>query len=311
VSRITAAICSYERYDLLPQAIDSLLRQTLPATDYRILVVDNSPDRDRAQNFALRYREHASVSYVIEARPGLSNARNVAAAQCESELLAFIDDDAEAAPNWLASLVEAFASDARVAAVGGKVVPRWMAPRPPWLHDRALGYLSLVDWGGRRRKPAAGEWLAGTNLAFRCDRLRALGGFALGLGRDGSADHLLSNEEIELLQRLRDAGDVILYAPEAEVTHLVPPERLTQVWFHRRVAWQALSNHFTLAGRIGSRRPTEEQRALLGLTDPRFAALTAPTDDPRLFLDRLYAIHLLLMDELAARARGASASGAE
>ena len=46
---ITAAVCTYDRYDLLPKAIDSLTRQSLNSSQYRILVIDNSPDHQRAQ----------------------------------------------------------------------------------------------------------------------------------------------------------------------------------------------------------------------------------------------------------------------
>ena len=46
--RISVAICTYDRYDLLPEAIGTAARQTLPAADYEILVVDNTPDEGRS-----------------------------------------------------------------------------------------------------------------------------------------------------------------------------------------------------------------------------------------------------------------------
>lgn len=298
--RVTAALCTYQRYDLLARALESLRRQSLPAADYRILVVDNSPDPEHAAAFGRRFAGEAQLTYLVEPRPGLSNARNVALAACDSEIIAFMDDDAEASPSWLASLLEAFAAVPAAAAVGGRVLPRWGAPRPAWLHQRLLGYLSVVDWGGSRRDAGREEWLAGTNLAFRRDRLRALGGFSLDLGRDGSRDHLLSNEELEIVEQLRAAGDRVLYEPAALVWHLVPPERLTQDWFRRRVAWQALSNHLMRTERSHRREPSSAQHDLLRLEGPRFAPLLEGTSDEGEFLERLYALHALLMAELAA-----------
>jgi hypothetical protein len=35
----------------------------------------------------------------------------------------------------------------------------------------------------------------------------------------------------------------LIYAPDAMVDHLVPEERLTQSWFRRRAAWQAVSDY--------------------------------------------------------------------
>ena len=207
MTRIAAAVCTYDRYDALPRAVESLLAQTPPSGDFGVLVVDNSPDHEKARAFGARYVGEPRVTYLVETTPGLSNARNVATGACGAELLAFMDDDAVASPDWLARIVEAFETCGPDAAVvGGKVVARWQAPRPPWLRERNFGYLSLVDWGGSLRVAKRDEWLAGTNLAYRVEALRAAGGFSTLLGRVGSHSHLLSNEEIELAGRIRARG---------------------------------------------------------------------------------------------------------
>ena len=46
--RITVAVCTYDRYPHLERVLTALTRQTLPPDDYRIIVVDNSPDRAKA-----------------------------------------------------------------------------------------------------------------------------------------------------------------------------------------------------------------------------------------------------------------------
>ena len=77
--RITAAICTYERYDLLPGAIGSVLAQTLPRDAFELIVIDNSPDAERSAREAAAFADHPNLTWLHEARPGLSNARNVAA----------------------------------------------------------------------------------------------------------------------------------------------------------------------------------------------------------------------------------------
>jgi hypothetical protein len=58
----------------------------------------------------------------------------------------------------------------------------------------------------------------------------------------GSGSTLLSNEEIEASERVRAMGKLAVYTPKAVVEHVIPPERLTQSWFRRRAAWQAVSD---------------------------------------------------------------------
>jgi hypothetical protein len=46
-----------------------------------------------------------------------------------------------------------------------------------------------------------------------------------------------------VLEALRAAGHEIGYAPAAAVEHCIDPSRLTQAWFRRRAAWQAVSDY--------------------------------------------------------------------
>ncbi len=126
--------------------------------------------------------------------------------------------------------------------VGGRVDPIWASPRPAWVHDSMLGNLSIVDWGGDTRIAGPDEWVAGTNISFRTSAILDNGGFPLNLGRIGSGSALLSNEEIQLVERIRAAGGQVIYAPRARVNHLVDVRRLRREWFRKRAAWQALSD---------------------------------------------------------------------
>lgn len=241
---ITAAICTYNRYDTLPKAIVSLTHQSLPDDQFEIIVVDNSPDHERSREISEDFDEIPNLKWIIEKTPGLSNARNVATANASAPLIAFMDDDAIAFPSWLDKLAGAFAQfgeHARMA--GGRVDPLWGAPRPDWLADDLLGFVSVVDWGGTARFAGKDEWVAGTNVAFRVDALKEAGGFSTNLGRTGSGHSLLSNDENDVIARMGAKGGRLIYVPDAVVEHLVPAERLTQTWFRRRVAWQAASDY--------------------------------------------------------------------
>jgi glucosyl-dolichyl phosphate glucuronosyltransferase len=254
--RLTAIVCTYDRYEVLPDVLASLLTQDCIPGFLEIIVVDNSPDQVAAAAFGEQYREENHIRYLLEPTPGLSNARNVGTRAARAELVAFIDDDAIAAPNWAQEIVRAFdVYGSRAGAVGGRIAPRWVTPPPTWLSDGLLGYLSIVDWGGKMRELTSAEWLAGCNIAFDKEVLTLAGGFSPALGRIGSALSLLSNEDIEMIERINAGGRVSIYAPAATVDHVIDPSRLTHEWFRRRAAWQAVSDF---------------------IKDPKRAALHAP-----------------------------------
>jgi glucosyl-dolichyl phosphate glucuronosyltransferase len=241
---VSVAICTYQRYDLLKQAIDSLLAQTLDKSQYEILVIDNSPDWQLSEQFAKVYASVKNLRWTIEKTPGLSNARNVATGLAKAPVIAFMDDDASARPGWLAAILAAYDRfGTEVGVVGGKVNPIWAAPRPNWMHDDLLGLVSVIDRGSEMRILAEDEWLAGVNISFPVALLRETGGFNIALGRKGGGHVLLSNEEIDIVEEIRRRGRLAIYAPEAEVDHIVDIDRLSQVWIRRRVAWQAISDY--------------------------------------------------------------------
>jgi glycosyltransferase involved in cell wall biosynthesis len=268
--KITAAVCTYERYATLAATICSLREQSLAAEDYEVLVLDSSRDGQRAREFAAGYGDVANLRFVRLDVPGLSNARNVATATAQTPLIAFIDDDALAAGDWLEQIVATFAAaSADVAAVGGPVEPLWEAPRPIWLHDGLLGYLSVLDWGDRPLVLGQDRWLIGTNVAYRREALLATGGFREDLSRRG--DVLVSNEELEMHDRLQAAGGRLFYSPAVRVTHRIPPARLTQAWFRRRIFWQAVSD--LIAGRVSTDLTTPQAKGWW----------TGETNDPKAF----------------------------
>ena len=237
--RLTAVICTYDRYDVLPDAIRAVVVQ-VPPGGMELLVIDNSPDPARSFAEAARL-DLPQVRWVHEPKPGLSNARNVGLAQARGAVIAYLDDDTIAAPDWAAAMLAAFdAFGPDVAAVGGKVSPLFRAERPAWLSDKLMAHLSMVDLGDQRRALRPGEWVVGANIAYRTQALRDIGGFSTTLGRIG-ASGLLSAEETDVANRLKAKGFSIGYDPHAAVQHLVDASRTTQAWFARRTAWQAVS----------------------------------------------------------------------
>lgn len=240
---ISVAICTYNRYDLLEKTVSSVINQAGLSIPFEVVIVDNAahPDTERGQTLSRRSKV---IRWMHEKTKGLSSARNRALAEAAGEVIVFLDDDAEASPDWLASCVECFRQfGERTAIVGGRVEPKWSAEPPHWLPRRLLDYYSIVDLGSQTRILEKHEWLAGTNIAFDVKFLRENNGFSTGLGRKGGDDILLGNEEIELIRVAQKTGRVVAYEPAMGVHHNIPASRLNQTWLRRRVVWQAISDY--------------------------------------------------------------------
>jgi GT2 family glycosyltransferase len=222
---LSAAICTRDRPELLARALESLVAQTPEVAE--ILVVDNAPAGDATR--ALVAARFPSVRYVAEPVPGLDFARNRALETATSDVVAFLDDDAVAAPGWADSLRRVFEADAEVAVCTGRVEALTVETPAQRLFEANGGFsrgtdrIRLPDDASRplhgRRAPLI-AWAisvgSGCSYAVRRHTARGLGGFdeALDLGPalPGGGDH-------DLLWRALAAGHAVVYEPSALAWH--------------------------------------------------------------------------------------------
>src|SRR5436305_8400951 len=131
---VSVIISTYNRCEMLPAALESILAQETAGTRYELIVVDNnSTDKTREVVESFIARGHANLRYVFEGKQGLSHARNAGIAAARAPIIAFTDDDVRAASDWVASIKRVFDEHPEVDFVGGKVLPRWEAEPPSWL----------------------------------------------------------------------------------------------------------------------------------------------------------------------------------
>ncbi|MGE0724392.1 MAG: glycosyltransferase [Alphaproteobacteria bacterium] len=238
---VTIAVCTLNRAAMLRTCLESLQRQSLGTDNYRIMVVDNG-STDATPAVVAEFAAGAPpAEYVREEMPGLSQARNRALAACATPLIAFIDDDQLAPPDWLERLVAPFATwTPRPFAVGGDNDPIWEEPRPDWLTDDLLPLYSCGASFTASLRPLERdtEWIFEGNCVADVAALRSLGGFPTFLGRSSAS--LLSGEGFVFEIAWR-RGLVVLFEPAARTWHRIPADRLTLEWVRQRAFWQGIT----------------------------------------------------------------------
>ena len=250
-SLISAIICTHNREQYLGLAIDSLLQQDF--SDFEIIVVDNASTDGTRQVVESRL-PNPKLRYIYEPVTGLSVARNTGAKNSQSPIIAYLDDDAIATPQWLRVLYSAYENHPKLAIAGGKVTLIWpegIIP-PPWLSDNLAGNLGEYNLGDQWVEiQNPGLTPRGLNYSIRRSFLEKIGGFDVNLGRVGK--RLLSNEELQMTELALEQGWQVAYVPEALVAHHVAPERVNRAWFMERGWWQGISECYReqLAGRDG------------------------------------------------------------
>ena len=224
----TVIVCTRNR----PVELDSCLRalSAVNAGDFRLLVVDNGSDSREVREVVRKWR----AQYVREPVPGLARARNTGARSCNSEFVAYLDDDCLPEPGWLPALLGAFSDPQVIAAAGRIVAPASeesvrgaldFGPEPRVLDRNHPRWFEIANFGGIGN---------GGNMAFRRRAFDVWSGFDERLGR-GAA--ISGAEEHYAFFRLIDLGYRITYVPEAVVQHPVDsPSKQAATYYLRDCA---------------------------------------------------------------------------
>jgi glycosyltransferase involved in cell wall biosynthesis len=232
---LTVVICTRDRPEGLLTTLASLAGQS--DSGFEVVIVDNSHDGAVART--LRGFEGLRVRCCHEPAPGLSRARNRGLSEVRSDLIAWIDDDEVADPDWIAWIKRGFAFPDRPDAVAGVMLPAELETDAQVNFERYGGFnkgrgiepVPLLAGGPSVFDPLypLPNFGAGGNMAFRTEMLRAIGGFDNRLGA-GTATH--GGEETRALSLLLENGSMILYWPPAITWH-----------YHRRTD-EALEKQF-------------------------------------------------------------------
>ena len=245
---ITVCICTHNRPRYVGDCLEGLRRQTMEAGRFETLIIDSASHDAARVTLARLAAAQPNTRLIRVDQPGVSLARNAGAAAARTEYIAYIDDDAIPNPDWVASIIRVLTEcEVRPAIIGGRILPRWEAPLPPWWPASLRGVLSIIEHegSGEYRTPDLPHGLEpyAANMIVHVPTMRAAGGFGTELGRHAGA--LLSDEDVQLAWYLQDAGHGVRYDSRILVHHQIQAVRFHPDWLLGRLYWQGASTVLT------------------------------------------------------------------
>ena len=224
----SVVICAYteDRGAMLVDAITSTLTQTHLPTQVVVVIDHNRSLFDRCAAALPDWSPpDGPPLLLVENRfdGRLGSARNTGVAECTGEIVAFLDDDAAADPEWLAHLVAPYL-DHDVVAVGGAPLPVYETARPDWFPAQ-MDWVFGCYYDGLPETLAPTRRLIGASMSARRAALEDIGGFQ-------SDNH----DDMDMCHRLAASfpSGRIMLEPKAIVRHNVVAERVTWTYFWRR-----------------------------------------------------------------------------
>ncbi len=215
---VSVVVVNWNRRELLRSCLQSLSSQQFKGS-FEVILVDNGSADGSAEMAEAEFGHSTFRLRIIRNREnrGFCAANNQGFRASDSDLVALLNNDAEAEDLWLASLVRAFEPGGNVGMAASKI----LVYEDPGRIDKA-GHLIYPD--GQNRGRGTGErdhgqfdhveevlWPDGCAAMYRRAMLGEIGGF--------DEDFFAYGDDAELGLRARIAGWTCLYMPDAVVRH--------------------------------------------------------------------------------------------
>ena len=251
---VTVNICTWNRADLLRQALECMTRLHVPeGVEWELLLVNNNCT-DHTDLVAAEFAERLPLKLMHEPTPGKSFALNRAVAEARGELMLFTDDDALVEPDWLQQYVREASSRPEAMYFGGPVEPWFVVEPPEWLkrHLKRLAGVYAIRPRTDSTVEIANESLVpyGVNMAIRTATLRQHP-FDVRLGPSGKSE--VRGEELDLFARLKAAGCSGVWLGCNAVRHYIPQQRITAGYIYE--FWRGFGVSEARGAGVGGRVP--------------------------------------------------------
>jgi glycosyltransferase involved in cell wall biosynthesis len=235
--KLSVIICTYNpKAPILDRVLNSLKQQTLPLTEWQLIIVDNRSDNDVPTKCDLSW--HPEHLLVREEKAGLIYARICGTLQTKHEILVSVDDDTPLFPNYLENIQQIFLQNPDMGIVGGRTVAEFAVPPPAWIKSfypllaiRDLGEEPIIQQlkvnDTLQQYPQAAA-VAVMSMRKECmlDYVEHFNtdNISHTLGRKGN--DLSSGEDNDINLFIYKSGYALGYFPQLKFVHLIPESRL-------------------------------------------------------------------------------------
>jgi GT2 family glycosyltransferase len=196
--RVSVVVCTYNGSRTLRDCLEGVARLQYP--DFETIVVDDG-STDRTAEIAREY----DVRLIRTPNRGLSNARNIGLAAATGTIVAYLDDDAWPDPHWLQYLAATFGTTDHAGVGGPNIPPPGAGPVAECIAHAPGGPVHVL------LSDQVAEHIPGCNMAFRRDRLEAIGGF--------DPQFRVAGDDVDVCWRLQQRGWTLGFHPAAMVWH--------------------------------------------------------------------------------------------
>lgn len=224
---VAVGLCAYKRPKLLRLCLESLSALNIPDNvDLIILVADNDPEGSSRETVkAFRGNNLQRVYYQIEKKRGIPFARNnilKQALELDVSVLAFIDDDETADPQWLNNLYSYY-EESRCDVVRGFVKTVYSSECPAWIKKGDFYQRKNHKTGETFTSASTNNVLMNFKKICVDKELR----FDNSIGLKGGSDS-------EFFNRVSQSGSIIIWKEDAVVYETLEKERFLLSYLLKR-----------------------------------------------------------------------------
>jgi cellulose synthase/poly-beta-1,6-N-acetylglucosamine synthase-like glycosyltransferase len=200
--RYSVIVPAYNAVDVLGACLRALLDQSVPQSQYEIIVVD-----DGSVDATARLARGFGIQVLQQSHSGPAAARNLGAKSARGRLLLFTDADCVPIRTWITAIAGPLEDDEGVAGAKGvyRTLQRGVIPR--------LAQVEFEEKYARLANAQSIDFVDTASAAFRRDAFWQAGGF-------DQCFEQASNEDTQLSFQLAALGWRLAFAPEAVVHHL-------------------------------------------------------------------------------------------
>jgi len=141
---LTVVILTYNSVATIGSCLESLVQQVYQ--DFEVVVVDDE-STDGTLSIVSEYSSSLRLTVTRNGSHVIPRGRNIGIACCQTDLIAFLDSDDSASPDWTRVIVETFRQDAGIGFISGELVPAY---RTRVAHAIALNDDAVRRLFGRR-----------------------------------------------------------------------------------------------------------------------------------------------------------------